>query len=369
MKNSCKQQQSLNAKFIQRALCALVLIASCACSKEDDNNNSLGETNYLKFNSDTALIGSEGGTISRTIESNLQWRVVTTDNYDWVQIYPTSGYGNGTLQFVVSPNPTTAVRYAYMDISTDDSNIRKYTLCIMQHAGSGNTGGGGNTGGNDGGNTGGDDGGNDGGNTQQKPSAPTGVSVSNEGNNYIPDVRVRWNAVSDATYYYIYRSSYANGTYSKIGEISHPYTSYSDSGAPTNGASAYYKVKAVNDAGESPFSEYAKYTSVSDDDAFAPGYTYGNCTVSGSNMTLRWTNSTGYGYGKATTIVLRVWNPYAEEWQDTNVSATATSASFNYSTKIDNYGYVKAGIVVSNAQGSFTAGAKIYDTGARKWLN
>ena len=204
-------------------------------------------------------------------------------------------------------------------------------------------------------------------NTQQKPSAPTGVTVSNEGNNYIPDVRVRWNAVSNATTYYIYKSSSANGAYSKIGESS--YTVYSDSNAPTNGASAYYKVKAVNNAGESTFSDYAKYTSTSNDEAFSPAYTYGNCTVSGNTMTLRWTNSSGYGYGKATEIVLRVWNPYAEEWQDTKLSTTATSTSFNYSTKIDNSGYVKAGIVVSNAKGSFTAGAKIYDTKSKRWLN
>ncbi|MDE6296733.1 MAG: fibronectin type III domain-containing protein, partial [Muribaculaceae bacterium] len=202
-------------------------------------------------------------------------------------------------------------------------------------------------------------GGGGGGGSQQKPAAPTGVTVSNEGNNYIPDVRVRWNEVSNATSYYIYKSTSANGTYSKIGETSYASYGYADSNAPTNGGTAYYKVKAVNSYGESPFSDYAKYTATTNDEGFAPAYTYGNCTVSGSNMTLRWTNSTGYGYGKATKIVLRVWNPYAEEWQDTELSPTATSASFNFSTKIDDSGYVKAGIVVSNDKGSYTAGAKI----------
>ncbi len=376
-KNFCKQQVSgwqrgslmtLITSFFQKALCILVLIASCACSKEgDEENNDPGGSNYLIFNSSTAQIGGEGGIITRTIESDLQWQVAATNYYSWLQISPTSGYGDCTLEFAVSPNTTNSTRYAYVEISADDPSIQKFTFCIAQTAGSGDTGGGGNTGGDDtggGGNTGGGDSGD-----TQKPSAPTGVSVSNEGNDYIPDVRVRWNAVSNATYYYIYRSSSANGSYSKIGEMSHPNTSYSDSGAPTNGGSAYYKVKAVNSAGESNFSNYAKYTSSSNDDAFAPAYTYGSCTVSGSNMTLRWTNSTGYGYGKATSIVLRVWNPYAEEWQDTNLSATATSATFSFSTKIDNSGYVKAGIVVSNAKGSYTAGAKIYDTKSKKWLN
>ncbi len=376
-KNSCKQQVSgrqrgllmtLNTKFFQRALYILILIVSCACSKdgdEDNNdfNNDVWNSNYLRFDNSTTHIGSQGGTITRTIESNLQWQVDNT--YNWVQISPTFGYGNGTIQCVVSPNTTKSSRFAYVKISADDPSVHEYTFCISQDAGSGNTGGdtGGGTGG--GGSTGG---GGDSGNTQ-KPSAPTGVSVSNEGNEYIPDVRVRWNAVSNATSYYIYKSSSANGSYSKIGEMLHPYTSYCDTEAPTNGKSAYYKVKAVNSAGESNFSNYAKYTSTSNDEAFAPAYTYGNCTVSGNNMTLRWTNSTGSGYGKATSIVLRVWNPYAEEWQDTNVSATATSATFNYSTKIDNDGYVKAGIVVSNAKGSYTAGAKVYDTKSRRWLN
>ena len=142
---------------------------------------------------------------------------------------------------------------------------------------------------------------------------------------------IRWNTVTGATKYYIYKSSSANGSYSKIGE--NTYTLYSDSNAPTNGNSAYYKVTAVNSAGESTLSDYAKYTSVSNDDAFEPAITYGNCTASGSTITLTWSFKTGHGYGKATNVVLRVWNPYAEEWQDTNLSATATSTSFNFTYK------------------------------------
>lgn len=233
-----------------------------------------------------------------------------------------------------------------------------------------------NGGGNDNPNGGGDDNPNGGGNNnqggdnnQQKPTAPTGVTVSNEGNAYIPEVRIRWNSVTNATTYYAYKSSSANGSYSKIGDTSYAQYGYVDSNAPTNGGTAYYKVKAVNSAGESAFSDWAKYTASTNDESFAPAYTYTNCTASGTTITLNWKNSTGTGYGKATEIVLRVWNPYAEEWQDTKVNATATSASFNYSNKIDNSGYVKAGIVVSNAKGSFTAGAKVYDTKNKRFIN
>lgn len=401
-----------------------------SCSREDDEDFKDG---YLHIDTNTVSISSAGNTISKMITSNVSWNISTKENYDWINISPTNGTGNAMIQISISPNysseryadiyisstnpsvavstlciyqkgengtssikpPTgvsatisgssvyiswntvsTAIKYnvyrsssasgIYSLISTvsknnvtdsspligynyyritavtgyDESEYSSIASVYVSNAGAG---------------------------TEQKPVAPTGITVSNEGNNYIPDVRIRWNSVSNATKYYIYKSSSANGSYYKIGENS--VTSFSDSNAPTNGGSAYYKVKAVNSAGESEFSNYAKYTSVSNDEAFAPAYRYGSCSVSGNTMTLRWTNSSGYGYGKATDVILRVWNPYSEEWQDTKVSATATYASFNYSTKIDNDGYVKAGIVVSNSKGSYTAGAKVYDTKSKRWLN
>lgn len=210
-------------------------------------------------------------------------------------------------------------------------------------------------------------GGSSGGDNPKKPAAPTGVRVSNEGNNLYPMVVVRWNEVSGASKYYVYKASYASGSYSQLGTAQ--YNVFTDPTPPTNGKSAYYKVKAVNDAGLSDFSDYAVYTAVSNDEAFSPGYRYGNCTASGSTITLRWENLTGSGYGKATKIVLRVWNPYAEEWQDTELSANATSASFNYTNKVDDDGWVKCGIVVSNSKGSFTAGAKVYNAKTKTWIN
>lgn len=408
----------------------ITLIFIISCSKEE-NENSMAE--YLYIDTSTVSVNSGGNTISKMITSNVSWNISTKEDYDWVNISPTNGTGNATIEISIGSN-SSSERYAYIYISSTNPRISVSTLCIHQRGENGSSSimpptgvsatingsyvyiswnavstavkynvyrsssASGNyslistvsrnnatdsspltgynyykitavTGYNESeySSTASVYVSNAGGGTEQKPVAPTGVTVSNEGNNYIPDVRVRWNSVSNATKYYIYKSSSANGSYYKIGENS--VTSYSDSNAPTNGASAYYKVKAVNSAGESEFSNYAKYTSISNDEAFAPAYRYGSCTVSGNTMTLRWTNSSGYGYGKATDVILRVWNPYSEEWQDTKVSATATSASFNYSTKIDNDGYVKAGIVVSNSKGSYTAGAKVYDTKSKKWLN
>lgn len=341
-----------------------------------------GDDNEPEYNPPTSSLNAPLG-VSASIESNgvkLSWYPV--DNAEFYIVERSSSRYGATVSLgyigdsgkvyntsVIDTNPLDGDNYYFIkacnnlrgnSYSVGPESAALYVLYTYNYNPGGGNGENDNQGGND--NTWG-------GNTQQKPSAPTGVTVSNEGNNYIPDVKIRWNSVSNATSYYIYKSSSANGTYTKIGETSYAQYGYSDSNAPKNGSSAYYKVKAINSAGESPFSDYAKYTSSSNDEAFSPAYQYGECSVSGTNMTLRWRNSTGYGYGKATEVILRVWNPFSGEWQDTKVSTTATSISFNFATKIDDSGYVKAGIVVSNANGSFTAGAKVYDTKNKKWLN
>lgn len=345
-------------------LCNILILTSCDKDDVIEPDYNLPTTNLF-----SAPTGVSGSVVSNGIR--LSWNPV--DRAEFYIVERSSSLNGTTVSLgyigssgkvystsVIDKNPLDGSNYYYI-IACKDLRANSCTTSpksapiYVQYNNNDNP-----SGGDD--NTGGD-------NTPQRPSAPTGVSVSNEGNNYIPEVRVRWNSVSNATSYYIYKSSSASGSYSKIGETPYAQYGFTDPNPPTNGKSSYYKVKAVNSAGESAFSDYAKYTSTSDDEAFSPAYTYGNCSVSGNTITLRWTYSTGYGYGKATEAVLRVWNPYAEEWQDTKLSVTATSASFNFSTKIDAYGYVKAGIVVSNANGSFTAGAKVYDATNKRWIN
>ena len=60
-----------------------------------------------------------------------------------------------------------------------------------------------------------------------------------------------WNAVSGATSYKVYRATSQNGTYSLLGTVTA--TSYTNTGAKA-GTTYYYKVKAVNSAGESAYS-------------------------------------------------------------------------------------------------------------------
>ena len=81
-----------------------------------------------------------------------------------------------------------------------------------------------------------------------KPSAPV-VKIGNSAASGKP--MLTWNAVSGATSYKVYRATSQNGTYSLLGTVTT--TSYINTGAK-DGVTYYYKVKAVNSAGESAYS-------------------------------------------------------------------------------------------------------------------
>ena len=83
---------------------------------------------------------------------------------------------------------------------------------------------------------------------QQKPSTPV-VKIGNSATSGKP--MLTWNAVSGATSYKVYRATSQNGTYSLLGTVTA--TSYTNTGAKA-GTTYYYKVKAVNSAGESAYS-------------------------------------------------------------------------------------------------------------------
>lgn len=85
------------------------------------------------------------------------------------------------------------------------------------------------------------------------PDAPTGLSAEVSGTM----VRVSWNSVPNADVYYIYWSSTSDGEYVCGWETSNTYI-YDDVPSENN----YYKVKAGNDYGTSPFSSqvYCHYS-------------------------------------------------------------------------------------------------------------
>ena len=81
-----------------------------------------------------------------------------------------------------------------------------------------------------------------------KPAAPV-VKIGNSATSGKP--MLTWNAVSGATSYKVYRATSQNGTYSLLGTVTT--TSYTNTGAK-DGVTYYYKVTAVNDSGESAYS-------------------------------------------------------------------------------------------------------------------
>ena len=109
----------------------------------------------------------------------------------------------------------------------------------------------------------------------QKPSAPSGLSVSNT----IASLTLKWNAVTDATGYEIYRAG-TDGKYSKITTVTS--TSYVDTSVKNN-TEYSYRIKAYNAAGTSAFSTAAslKKTQISVSNLKAD--------ANGSKVQLSWT--------------------------------------------------------------------------------
>lgn len=85
-------------------------------------------------------------------------------------------------------------------------------------------------------------------------SAPAGISASSTASGQI---YVSWNPVSNATYYYIYKSTSYNGSYSFITSVISPW--YTDSDLSSN-TTYYYKVKAFNNSSSSSYSNVASTT-------------------------------------------------------------------------------------------------------------
>ena len=76
-------------------------------------------------------------------------------------------------------------------------------------------------------------------------TAPTGVTATAASSS---SITVRWNAVQNATSYYIYRSNSFSGTYTKVGTSRE--TLYTDNELSSN-TTYFYKVTAYNSNGES----------------------------------------------------------------------------------------------------------------------
>lgn len=195
------------------------------------------------------------------------------------------------------------------------------------------------------------------------PDAPTGVEAHD--NSVVGEtwVLISWNSVSNATSYKVYRSSSANGSYSLI--TTTEYTSYNDKN-PMNGSN-YYKVKAVNNAGESSYSSYAYYNNTPTVYSPCP-VTYTSHTASSYQITLRWSNPTTSGCGTPTTAYLRVLNPDSGDYATLEtMSGSASSVSFSYGMWANSEGYVYCGIITENSAGTSGGVPLVYNWKTDTW--
>jgi len=92
------------------------------------------------------------------------------------------------------------------------------------------------------------------------PATPANLKATAAG---ISSINIDWTAVTDATNYNVYRAITADGTYSKLAEITTESAIYVDTELQAN-TTYYYKVTAVNSEGESDRSAVAFATTTSD---------------------------------------------------------------------------------------------------------
>ncbi|MFS1517189.1 hypothetical protein V1503_12100 [Bacillus sp. SCS-151] len=142
------------------------------------------------------------------------------------------------------------------------------------------------------------------------PSAPVGISIVNGDG----EVTVSWGEVTNATTYNVYRSTTIDGPYISVAQNVNE-TNYIDVDV-TNNTTYYYVVTAVNEQGESEYSEEVSGTP----GVLVPSAPVGISIVNGDGeVTVSWgevTNATTYNVYRSTTVD----GPYISVTQ--NVTAT-----------------------------------------------
>ena len=161
-----------------------------------------------------------------------------------------------------------------------------------------------------------------GGGSSSVPSAPTGVTATNMGSNNYPSILISWSSVSNATSYKVFRSSSSSGSYSQIGSSTSDTYMYDNN--PLSGSN-YYKVKAVNSAGESSYSSYAYYDNSIEYSPCPP-----TVSVSGTtSQTVSWSNPTSSGCGTPTSYEVYKRNPSTNQYE---LQKTTSSRSYTPSS-------------------------------------
>ena len=155
------------------------------------------------------------------------------------------------------------------------------------------------------------------------PAAPV-VRIGNSATSGKP--MLTWNAVYGATSYRIYRSTAKGSGYSLLGTVTA--TSYTNTGAKA-GTTYYYRVKACNDAGLSPYSNIVsgQVKTMTQQKPSAPVVKIGNSSTSGKPM-LTWNAVSGATSYKVYRATSRTGN-YSLLGTVTTTSYTNTGAKIN----------------------------------------
>lgn len=345
-----------------------IIVIFFACNKEDLTNTSLSTPTNIEVWQSTNYICISWGYVTNADFYEILGGVDYNNLNTLGTVYATSQqYYQHDMKQVTSTTTMYFRVRAVKNLPSTGSIHSESEIISFTYVPNNSGNGGGNTGNNDddNNNNNDDDDDNTGGGTNNKPSAPTSIKVDNYGSITYPDIRITWGAVTGAIGYKIYRSTSSSGSYSLRGTTANTY--YSDSGCKI-GNTYYYKIKAYNNAGESDYSNYVEFNFK---DTRKPGpVKYGNCSVSGTTMTIRWTVPTDASYGKPTKALLRVKNPYSTEYATIQeLSGSATSASFSYLPWVDSSGYVYVGIILENENGTGGGSPKVYDNNNKRWIN
>jgi len=179
-----------------------------------------------------------------------------------------------------------------------------------------------------------------------KFNAPTGVNATAESSS---SITVSWTAISNASGYYVYRSSSAADTYTKVGTTSD--TSYMDTGLSV-GTTYYYKVSAYNSDGESPQSLAASATTAYMDLS-------GTVTISPSGMVSPGTQLTASYSGNETVSYLWERNNNNIIGANSNEYTPNVVGDYTVTVAADGYNSITSSIVIVTnfVPGTYSSGS------------
>ncbi|MCL2126932.1 MAG: fibronectin type III domain-containing protein [Treponema sp.] len=159
------------------------------------------------------------------------------------------------------------------------------------------------------------------------PSTPTGVSATALSSS---SIQISWNAVSGAISYRVYRSTSASGTFNQVDNPTS--TSFTDAGLSAS-TMYWYRVSAINSAGESSQSDVVSATTQSSGGGITMPSTptgVSATALSSSSIQVSWYAVSGaisyrvYRSTSASGTFNQVGNPTSTSFTDTGLSASAT---------------------------------------------